>query len=162
MAKDAVGRTGAVPAMGGFAGRHPDQPSQRQPEAPAEEQSRPARDEVCVRSDGVGALKLLRERVLACTRRRLGIGQVSVPKFAEVVEIESIDEFLSRLLSDQNQLGACSLPVDNSALRRDLNAAFESGVTEARELLAEVPGEGLGAVEQVAAEFARRLAELDS
>ena len=158
MADDAVRRTSSVPGLGGFAGKHPEQPPpprhQDDPEEPVE---CPAHDEVLVRSDAGAALQLLRERVLASTRQRLATGRVSVPVFAEVVENESIEDFLSRLLSDQNQLAACA----TSGTRRDLTAAFEDGLAEARELLLSVPGEGSGAVNLVAVEFGRRLAALE-
>lgn len=162
MGRDSVGRTDSVPKMGDFAGRQPDQPQSRQHGAPESEAGQTARghDEVCVRSGAVAALGLLRERVLAATRRDLGIGQVSVPVFAEVFDSETVEAFLSRMISDYNQLAA--LVATDATPRSRLSDAFAAGLAETRELLAEVPGDGPAAVEQAAAEFVRRLAELDS
>lgn len=165
VSEEGLRRTDSVPTMGGFAGRHPDQPPnppRHREDEPADGRPR-AHDEVCVRSDAVAALELLRERVLARTRAELGIGRVSVPVFAGSAAPESIEVFLSRLLSDQNQLAARAASASSgSELRPALTAAFEAGVAETGELLAEVPGGGGAVVEQVAAEFARRIAELES
>ncbi|MCR9247127.1 MAG: hypothetical protein NXI31_19005 [bacterium] len=168
MGEDSVRRTDAVPALHGFAGRPPGGSGGEGGEsgrAPAEGEApapRRGRDEVRLHSGAVAALRLLRERVLADTRQRLGIGEVAIPTFAELVAVESTGSFLSRLLSDQNQLAALAPPALGTAGRDALNAAFEAGCAESLELLAALPGADAAAVAAVAAEFARRLAELET
>ena len=96
MSEDAVRRTDAVAGLGRFLGRQPEQqPGNRsrhdgELEAAAGE-ARSGHDEVCVRWGTVPALRLLRERVLATTRRQLAVGTIAVPVFAEVVECEAIE-----------------------------------------------------------------------
>jgi len=160
---DSVQRTGSVPSLKGFAGHHHDESANRRRDGSSEPET-PQRggDEVDVRSDAVAGMQLLRERVLAITRERLALGNVHVQSFAEVVEGESVGEFLSRLLSDQNQLvgQAVDTTVDGN-LQRERDAAFEQGVREARELLAAIGGQAAVVVDAVAAEFDRRLAALE-
>ncbi|MCA8974145.1 MAG: hypothetical protein KDC98_05455 [Planctomycetes bacterium] len=163
MGEDGVRRTGSLPALGGFASRPSEEQAPRR-RAAQEDEGEPTQvrgsDEVEVRSDAVAAMLLLRERVLAVTRQRLGLGSVHVPAFAEIVEGESIEVFLSRLLSDQNQLvGQASAP---RGRQQERTAAFEQGVAESRELLADLGDEARQIVDLVAAEFARRLAALEN
>lgn len=150
-------RTGSVLSLGGLAGRHPDQNLPRPRDGSEDENEPTTRDEVCVRSDAGVALRLLRERVLARTRQRLALGEVSVPVFFEPVESESIEVFLSRPISDQNQLAGL---IANCA-RSDLHMAFSDGLAETRELLASASEQAQSTVELVASEFSRRLALLD-
>ena len=109
--------------------------------------------------------RLLRERVLARTRARLGLKDGEcVPSFAEEVDAESLDAFVGRLLGAQNQLAALrNGAMPKPELRRRLDEAMRDGTAEVIEMLT---GDGsdlraLAAVEVVAevlAEYARRLA----
>lgn len=168
MAEDSVRRTEATTSLSGYGSRAQDEHrSGNRRAAPADEVDAPpsrGADSVAVRSDFVAALRLLRERVLANTRDMLGVGSVAVPKFAEVVGAETTAAFVSRLVSDQNQLAARGASAAPSAVRVVLNAAFEAGSTEAAELLAAVPDSAAAqvAVSAARAEFGRRIAELDS
>lgn len=160
MADDSVRRTGSVPTMGGFAGHQGEESLQRrrqQPEAEAEARPRPD-DEVTLHSDATAALRLLRERVLACTRERLGLGALHVPAFAEIVEGEAVGAFVSRLLSDQNQLVGHA-PA-GAGRQHERTASFGQGLVETRELLAEAGAEIGALLAAVEAEFGRRLAAL--
>ncbi len=80
--------------------------------------------------------------------------------FAEDVERESVADFLSRLISDQNQLLARAAVTGGARPR--LAAAFEAGLGETRELVADLGTETASTIDRVADAFARRLAELDS
>ena len=106
-------------------------------EAPAERQRA---DEVARHGDvELVARELLRERVLARTRQRLGLPRTggNVPAFAESVASESTAAFVGRLVGAQNLLAALrakDLPPDR--LRRDLDDAMRAGIVETRDLLA--------------------------
>ena len=168
MAEDSVRRTAALGSLSGYGTRPQDEPrpgARRggQEDEPEAVPSPPA-DTVVVRPGSVAALRLLRERVLANTRDMLGVGGVVVPVFAEVVGAETTAAFVSRLVSDQNQLAARGASAAPSAVRVVLNAAFDAGSAEAAELLAAVPDSAAAqaAVEAARREFGRRIAELDS
>lgn len=154
---------GPVGALGGFAGRTPADTSRRQ--TPRDDTPARAVDRVSIHGSAAIAGRLLRERVLACTRRVLDLDEgVTGPEFAEVVAGEPIDQFLGRLLSAQNQLAARRAGQwDERRVRRLLDVALHAGAIETLELLQTDGGDGsdgVGIVTEVLAEYARRLAAL--
>lgn len=159
---DSLRSTTPIDAAGGFAGRRPKQPQDgQQPEQAPRREPEPARaaDRVSREPSAHVARQLLRERVLARTRVLLELGEtVGLPVFAEVIDGESVDAFLGRLLSAQNQLSARRAnAMDSRLVRRCLDVALHEGVDETRELLCgDEPG--LAFVAEVMGEYARRLA----
>lgn len=154
---------GPVGALGGFAGRTPADTSRRQ----ASKDEAPARavDRVSIHGSAAIAGQLLRERVLAGTRRLLELDEaVSGPEFAEVVAGEPIDQFVGRLLSAQNQLAARRAgDWPDRRVRQLLDVAFHAGAVETLELLQAEGGdggEGVAIVTEILTEYARRLAAL--
>ena len=79
VAEGSVLRTDSVPLMGGFAGHHAEDSAPRRRAAEDGAQGQAA-DEVTVRADPVAALQLLRERVLAGTRRPGGAAAPLPPR----------------------------------------------------------------------------------
>ncbi|HEB52109.1 MAG TPA: hypothetical protein ENI87_02515 [bacterium] len=162
---DPLSNAAPVGPVGGFPQRNPRERPQRQPggKAGSHAQPEPEGDEVSVHGAAQIARRLLRERVLAQTRRRLGLtpGEF-VPAFAEQVDDEPIAAFLGRLIGAQNQLAALrhrELP--QAELRRQLDAGLRDGIAEVLELLGADPVGGAAAtdvVTQVLGDYGRRLA----
>lgn len=102
-----------------------------------EVQNEPLRDAVFLRSGRAFGLRLLRERVLARSRRRLGIPeQATARTFAEVIDAELAEAFLGRLLSAQNQLAAlAAAAAPMQQVRIHLDQALREGVEETLDLL---------------------------
>lgn len=164
MADDAVHSPGPVSSLGGFAGRAPADP-QRRPPAREGAIALPAVDSVSIHAAAVIAGALLRERVLAGTRRLLRLGGGAVgPEFAELLEGEPVGTFLGRLLSAQNQLAAhAPAHWPEQRLRRCLDRALQAGANETLELLAgdeRADAAGVLWVGEVLVEYGRRLAAL--
>ena len=154
---------GPVSALGGFAGRTPADTSRRPPSREAALAR--AVDRVSIHGTAAIAGRLLRERVLAGTRRVLELDEGTTgPEFAEVVEGEPIAEFLGRLLSAQNQLAARRAAQGNERrLRRLLDLALHAGAIETLELLGadgRADAAGVQIVTEVLAEYGRRLAAM--
>jgi hypothetical protein len=152
-----------VSAFGGFAGRTPADTSRRPPSH--EGALARAVDRVSIHGSTAIAGQLLRERVLAGTRRVLELDEgTSGPEFAEVIEGEPIAEFLGRLLSAQNQLAARRAGRWNERrVRRLLDLALHAGAIETLELLAadgRDDAAGVQIVTEVLAEYGRRLAAM--
>lgn len=119
-------------------------------------------DEVTLCRGRTFGLRLLRERVLARTRRRLGLPEQSnLHSFAEVLEREPVAKYLGRLLSAQNHLAALGADsVAPSRVREALDVALREGAQETIELLTgEVQSDhvALEVVAEVLAEFGKRL-----
>lgn len=153
-----------VTASGGFADRPKDPPRRHASGLPAPAASRP-HDEVLVAAASARARRLLRERVLARTRQRLGLEEgESGHAFAEAVDAESVDDFLGRLLSAQNQLGAFKArELGGVAVRQALDGALRDGASEAAEMLAgdaATGGAAVAVVAEVLEAYARRLAAM--
>ncbi len=161
MPDDSVHSASPIPGLAGFGGRAP-MPAVRPKEHPPEQPPPQAGDEVSLRHGRTLGLRLLRERVLAKTRARLGLSeQAHGPTFAEVTQGEPVGAFLGRLLSAQNQLAAQrAASWAGARLRQALADALQDGAAETLELLAaeEVPDEAaVTVVVEVLAEFGRRL-----
>lgn len=161
---DSVRSTAPVNASGGFAERSGEQFARRRAPAAPPPAARPG-DSVVLLGAQARARRLLRERVLARTRERLGFGDgdgEQLPHFAEAVDSESIADFLGRLLSAQNQLaGRRAAALGAAAARQALDEALRDGAMEAAEILAADAASGGAAVAVVAEaleEYARRLA----
>lgn len=153
-----------VSASGGFADRPKEPPRRHAAGLPPPSTPRP-HDEVVLAATAGRARRLLRERVLARTRQRLGLGEGdAVHVFAEDVDAESVDDFLGRLLSAQNQLGALrARALGPAPLRMALDGALRDGATEAAEMLAgdvATGGAAVAVVAEVLEAYARRLAAL--
>ncbi len=160
---DPLGSTTSVAATGGFASRFLGQSSERR--SPANGKPEPPRgDRVEVVAPATLARGILRERVLARTRDVLGLAMGEHgPVFAEAIETESVDEFLGRLLSAQNQLAAVRVAAWGvQRTRGRLGEAFAGGAAETLDLLVLGGDDGSGAaqVAEVLAAHARRLAAL--
>lgn len=163
MSDGPVQSAGPVGGLGGFAGRAPADTQRRSPsreDAPAR-----AADRVSIHGSAAIASRLLRERVLAGTRRLLELEEgASGPEFAEVIEGEPIAMFLGRLLSAQNQLaGRRAAEWEERRLRRLLDLALHAGAIETLELLSadgRDDAAGVQIVTEVLAEYGRRLAAL--
>ena len=158
-----VRSAGPVSPPGGFTGRSGGQAPHRPPGRRA--QPSPAVDRVSLHGAEPVALRLLRERVLACTRVRLELDDAPVgPEFAEVTEGEPAAAFLGRLLSAQNQLAARragSWPA--AEVRRRCDEALRAGAQETLDLLAadrRDDAAALAVVAEVLAEYGRRVAAL--
>lgn len=166
MADTPIRSASPVPGMPSFSGRAPNQSAQRQPPS-VPPRSGSGGDHVALRPAAAVALRLLRERVLACTRVGLGLDDgMASPEFAEVVEGEPAPAFVGRLLSAQNQLAARRAgTVPAKQLRRILADALQRGGEEALDLLsadAAHAEDGVAAIVEALAEFGRRLAALAS
>ncbi|MBM3972622.1 MAG: hypothetical protein FJ301_00760 [Planctomycetes bacterium] len=153
-----------VSASGGFADRPKEPPRRRTAELPPPAKPRP-HDEVVLAAMTGRARRLLRECVLTRTRQRLGLGDGDVVHvFAEDFDAESVDDFLGRLLSAQNQLGALrARALGPAPLRQALDGALRDGATEAAEMLAAdvaTGGAAVAVVAEVLEAYARRLAAL--
>lgn len=160
---DSLRSTTPIDPAGGFAGRRPkpQQDGQQQDHARRDAEPQRAADRVSREPVSHVARELLRERVLARTRTLLELGDgMAPPVFAEVMHGESVDAFLGRVLSAQNQLVARrGNAMDVRLLRRCLDVALREGVDETIELLrGDEPG--LSFVAEVMGEYARRLANL--
>jgi hypothetical protein len=121
-----------------------------------------AGDEVTLCRGRTFGLRLLRERVLARSRRRLGLPEQSnLHSFAEVFEREPVAKYLGRLLSAQNHLAALGADsVSPSRVRDALDDALREGAQETLELLTfEVQADhaALEVVAEVLVEFGKRL-----
>lgn len=169
MADHTVHSTSSVAGLSGFAGRAPNQPSQRSraagAAAPGGVAADGAGDRAFVHPVAAIALRLLRERVLARTRRQLELDDsIAVPLFAELVEGEPVPEFLGRLLSAQNQLAGRRAGVwPGARIRQGLVLALHEGANETVELLTadgEHVVDAVAVVFEVLAEFGRRVAAL--
>ncbi|MBX3464936.1 MAG: hypothetical protein KF830_17345 [Planctomycetes bacterium] len=160
MADDVVRSPGPVGPLGGFAGRSPaDLPRRR---ATRPDEGARAVDRASIHLGAAVATQLLRERVLAATRRLLDLdASAGGPEFAEVAAGEPVAAFLGRLLSAQNQLAARRAGQWSvRRVRRALDRALQAGAAEALELLSGDDGGGREVVAAVLAEYARRLAAL--
>lgn len=161
---DPLRSTAPITAAGGFADRPKDPPRQRAPLPPPPTASQP-HDEVVFATVAARARRLLRERVLARTRERLALAEGDVVHaFAEAVDAESVDDFLGRLLSAQNQLAALrARALGPAPVRAALDGALRDGAMETVELVA-ADAAGGGAAVAVVAEvleaYARRLAAM--
>lgn len=166
MADDAVHSPAPVSSLGGFAGRAPADPqARRHPAAEGAPVAAFPADSVSIHAAAAIAGPLLRERVLAASRRLLRIGPgVGGPEFAELLEGEPVGAFLGRLLSAQNQLAAHAPPQwHERRVRRCLDRALQAGANEALELLAtddRADAAGVLWVGEVLVEYGRRLASL--
>ncbi|MBL9078796.1 MAG: hypothetical protein JNL08_14915 [Planctomycetes bacterium] len=162
VADDRLQSPGPVHSLGGFAGRAPGDHARRPPARPAPPPG--AVDRVTIHGAGAVAGRLLRERVLACTRQQLELGDTgALPEFAEVLEGEPIAAFLGRLLSAQNLLAARRAGEwPEARVRGCLDAALQAGADEALDVLAATGADpaGLMVVTEVLAEYGRRLAAL--
>ena len=157
---DSLRSTTPIDPTGGFAGRRPRPQPDGPPDHPARREPEPARSADRVRREPAEhvARELLRERVLARTRRLLDLGdQTAPPSFAEVIHGETVDAYLGRLLSAPNQLvGRRGNTMDPRLLRRCLDVALREAADETRELLRN-DEPGLQFVTGVMAEYGRRL-----
>jgi hypothetical protein len=163
MSDGPVQSPGPVGALGGFAGRTPADTQRRSPSR--EETPARAVDRVSIHGTAAIASRLLRERVLAGTRRLLELDEgAGGPEFAEVIEGEPIAMFLGRLLSAQNQLAARRLVEwDERRVRRLLDLALHAGAIETLDLLAADGRDdeaGVLIVTEVLSEYGRRLAAM--
>ncbi|MCC7395624.1 MAG: hypothetical protein IT455_01005 [Planctomycetes bacterium] len=163
MADEPLRSTSPVANTSGFAGHQPAQvvAASRSPAA----NDRPATDSVALHRAATVARDLLRERVLAHTRKGLQLGDGEAPpEFAEVRHNEPAPLFLGRLLSAQNQLAARrALTWPAPRVRACLDEALRAGVAEVLEmlaLLALAEAEAVWFVRDVLAEYERRLAGL--
>lgn len=161
---DPLRSTAPVSASGGFADRSKEPPRRRAGGLPLPVAQKP-HDEVVLAAASGRARRLLRERVLARTRQRLGLGDgEAVHEFAEDVDAESVDAFLGRLLSTQNQLGALrARALGPAPLRAALDGALHDGATEAAEMLAgdaATGGAAVAVIAEVLEAYARRLAAM--
>jgi hypothetical protein len=161
---DPLRSTAPVAASGGFADRPKEPPRQRASAPPPPTANQP-HDEVVLANAAARARRLLRERVLARTRARLGLGDGdAVHAFAEAVDSESVDDFLGRLLSAQNQLAALrARALGPTNVRAELDGALRDGAMEAVQMLvADVAtgGAGVAVVAEVLEAYARRLAAM--
>jgi hypothetical protein len=160
---DQVRSPSPINAVGGFAGRAPEQPQRRPPERSAPAPTPGAADRVQVDGRTANVLRLLRERVLARTRTVLGCDGTAGPEFAENLADEGVPAFLGRLLSAQNQIAAHSVSRPLEVTRALCHEALESGAAETLELLAQSGGresEGTLLVAAVLAAYHARLAAL--
>lgn len=165
---DSLNKASSVGATGGFPNRPPSHMDARQnPGQPHDEEAprkEPARDGFDLHGGAFLARRLLRERVLVQTRKRLGLraGEF-VPSFAEAVDAEPMQAFLGRLLGAQNQLAALRVKVlTHLELRSRLDAALREGVAEVMEMLVADPVDGAvgcAMVADVLTEYGRRLAD---
>jgi hypothetical protein len=160
---DSLHSTPPVSAAGGFAGRTP-RPPQKQAPAAVVPGGRDA-ERATAAERGAVARRVLRERVLACTRELLGVdGHDGAPVFAEAIDTEPVEQFVGRLLSAQNQLAARRVAEWGTArVRRTLDAALRQGAEEAIELLSTAgrnDGQGVLVVAEVMVEYGRLLATL--
>lgn len=163
MSDGPVQSPGPVGALGGFAGRTPADTPRRSPSH--EDAPLRAADRVSIHGSAAIASRLLRERVLAGTRRVLELeAGTAGPEFAELLEGEPIQAFLGRLLSAQNQLAARRAGEwEERRLRRLLDLALHAGAIETLELLGadgRDDDDGVQIVTAVLAEYGRRLALL--
>lgn len=152
---DPVRSTTPAAGIGGFAGRAGGHAIPRRPTRDGKGPS--ARDPggAAMPPEPDSVLRLLRERVLAGTRIRLGVDGGHAPEFAEVLEGEPVPAFLGRLLSAQNQLAARRAPhLPAETLRALCDEALQAGVAETLELLAADPHADPGAAVVVAAVLA--------
>jgi hypothetical protein len=160
---DSLRSTTPVSGAGGFAGRslaRQERHATPQPGTPPD-----AGDRVDVESSATLARRVLRERVLACTRAQLEIGDADgVPVFAEAIDTEPIELFVGRLLSAQNQLAARRLPAWGAPrVRRALDAALRTGAAEAVDMLAaraSADDSAVAVIADVLAAYGRRLEAL--
>jgi hypothetical protein len=165
---DSLDNAAPIGALGGFSSRTPPSKDARHNHghAPDEEapHKEPDRDGVDLHGGAFLARRLLRERVLVQTRKRLGLraGEF-VPSFAEAVDAEPMQAFLGRLLGAQNQLAALRVKVlTHLELRSRLDAALREGVAEVMEMLVADPVDGAvgcAMVADVLTEYGRRLAD---
>lgn len=170
---DSLNNAAPIGPLGGFPSRTPRNMDARQNhghvpdedaphDAPHKE---PDRDGVDLHGGAFLARRLLRERVLFQTRKRLDLraGEF-VPSFAEAVDAEPMRVFLGRLLGAQNQLAALRVKVlTQTELRSRLDAALREGVAEVMEMLVADPVDGAvgcAMVADVLAEYGRRLADV--
>lgn len=151
-----------VGGMGKPFARHPD--LSQAPATATDADGRAVRDDsVEVRHGRTLALDLLRQRVLAHSRRQLELDPAApVPEFAEVADGEPIPTFLGRLLSAQNQLAArCVGRLAPHDVRRRLDLALQEGAEETMDMLVEHGStHTLAVVVDVLQEYGRRLAAL--
>jgi hypothetical protein len=158
---DPLAGTTPVGALGGFAGRMPNQPDRRRAPTGRNEAEQPRAP--MAEGATVLARRMIRERVLARTRLLLELGGEHVPEFAEAIATEPVAAFVGRLVSAQNQLGGKRLPGwGGPRVRAALDHALHAGVAETLELLRDGrdQGEGTAVVAEVLAEYGRRLAVL--
>jgi hypothetical protein len=155
-----------VSAAGGFAGRAPGQRQEpRVAIAASPSDGERAADRVDVGGSAAVARRVLRERVLARTRRWLELDDgVHTQEFAEAIEAEPVGAFVGRLLSAQNQLGAHRLAAWGAIrVRAALDHGLREGAAEALDVLTADARDAAGAaavVADVLAEYGRRLATL--
>jgi hypothetical protein len=121
-------------------------------------------DEVRLHAGRGVALQLLRERVLATTRALLAIETHHTVAPAGDEPMPSIGDFLSRLLSEQNQLAAARAgswePV---RIRRAIVDGMQNGAADALDVLessGRFEADAVQVIAEVLAEFGHRLAAL--
>ena len=149
---DSLHSPSPVDRAGGFAGRAPNrQPADKPNHRPTHGHgAEPAAD--AVELSAAPVRRLLRERVLACTREALGVQAAphpTGPVFAEAVDSEPLSTFLGRLLSAQHQLAVQVHQTDRVVLA----GAFAAGAAETIELLGE---SSFATVEAALAGYAER------
>lgn len=149
------------------AGRSPQRGPHARTEPARRDLPRSAPDCVQLTSPQPAVLALLRERVLACTLRALGVAAEprGEPRFA-LPPTPSLEVFVGRLFSEQNLLASRSRPhwsLERIHLAQE--RGFADGVAETRDILEDVHGNGEEArtlLTAVLAEFQRRLASATS
>ena len=149
------------------AGRSPERRPHAATEPARHDQSRSERDSVQLTSPQPAVLALLRERVLACTLRALGVAAEprGEPRFA-LPSTPSLEVFVGRLFSEQNLLASRSRPhwsLERIHLAQE--RGFADGFAETMDILEDVHGLGEAAwtlLSAVLAEFQRKLASAAS
>lgn len=138
---DSLHSTSPVGPVAGFSRRdrraQPESDRRRRGASHDDRDEAQAADHVLVHEADAVARRLLRERVLAATRRELALASaVHVPRFAEAVDRESVALFVGRLVGAQNQLAGLLRPRPQPAeLRARLDRALRSAIDETLELL---------------------------
>ena len=121
-----------------------------------------ANDEVRLHAGRGIALQVLRERVLAATRAQLELESTPPPRLPIDEAMPTVGEFLSRLLSEQNQVARLRAGSwDGPRVRRAIVEAMQSGAADALDLLehsGRFEPESVQVIVEVLAEFGQRLA----
>lgn len=125
-----------------------------------------AQDEVRLHAGRGIALQVLRERVLAATRSQLELDVAPAPRLSAAEAMPTVGDFLSRLLSEQNQVARLRAGAwEATRIRRAIVEALQGGAAETLDLLehsGRFEPESVQVIVEVLAEFGQRLSAFTS